>query len=415
MIAEDRRPIIPDPATAAPAPEEDGRARVLFPYVGGDGPTGGSHLSSLKLAAALAGHDRYRPIVGIHRDGGPLVRLIHELGLEYELLPAPEILQPVGAVGTRLHGAGDVARYLASALPRMTGYLRRRGIDLVHTNDGRIHVRWAVAAALARTPLIWHHRSDPDAQGVNLLAPLLADRIVAVSEFARPRKPIASIESRFRVVRSPFEVPPPVDAAEARAALVREVGCDPRTRFVGIVGTLVERKRPVDLVEAIAHLKAAAPDLPVMGLAYGTPREGGPPLDEAMLRRAAELGVSDRIRLMGFRRPIERHIAALDVLAVPAMNEPFGRTLVEAMLLGTVVVAYRHGGNPEAIEDGRTGYLIDPGRPESFVSPILRLLRHEDERARMAEAAKRHALHAFSGDRHVKEIVSVYDDLRRST
>ena len=53
---------------------------------------------------------------------------------------------------------------------------------------------------------------------------------------------------------------------------------------------------------------------------------------------------------------------------VTARGEPFGRTLIEAMHLGTPVIATRHGGNPEAIEDGRNGFLVDPDDPDD---PLL--------------------------------------------
>ena len=59
-----------------------------------------------------------------------------------------------------------------------------------------------------------------------------------------------------------------------------------------------------------------------MGLIFGVPLPGGPRLDESVARLAAELGVSDSIALMGFRKPIEPLIAALDVLCVTAVGEP---------------------------------------------------------------------------------------------
>lgn len=114
---------------------------------------------------------------------------------------------------------------------------------------------------------------------------------------------------------------------------------------------------------------------------------------------------------MGFRTPIDTYIAALDVLLVPAMSEPFGRSLIEAMQSGTAVVAYDHGGNPEAISHGETGFLVAPEQPEAFVAPIRRLLEDEDERARITAAAKSHALAAFSTERHVRDIVRTYDEL----
>ena len=81
------------------------------------------------------------------------------------------------------------------------------------------------------------------------------------------------------------------------------------------------------------------------------------------------------------------------------------------MQLGTPVVAYRDGGNPEAIESGRTGYLVPVGDPEAFVAPLLALLRSPDHHAEVAEAARAYALSAFSTERHVAQITRLYDEL----
>src|SRR3546814_9556362 len=92
--------------------------------------------------------------------------------------------------------------------------------------------------------------------------------------------------------------------------------------------------------------------MPVTGLLFGGTLQPG--LDKAVLERAARLGIADRIRLMGFRHPSAPWMAACDALLVTAVEEPFGRTLIEAMLLRTRVVAANSGGNPEAIRHGRS-------------------------------------------------------------
>ena len=112
---------------------------------------------------------------------------------------------------------------------------------------------------------------------------------------------------------------------------------------------------------------------------------------------------------MGFRQPIEPYLAATDVLLVPAIGEPFGRTLIEAMFLGTPVVATRHGGNIEAIEHGRTGLLVEPESADAFVEGTARLLTDQALCARMGSQAARHVRISFSVERHVEQIMAVYE------
>ena len=61
---------------------------------------------------------------------------------------------------------------------------------------------------------------------------------------------------------------------------------------------------------------------------------------------ANTLGITENIRLMGFRSPGSQWLSACDLLMVTSIEEPFGRALVEAMLLETPIVATDSGGNP---------------------------------------------------------------------
>jgi glycosyltransferase involved in cell wall biosynthesis len=103
-------------------------------------------------------------------------------------------------------------------------------------------------------------------------------------------------------------------------------------------------------------------------------------------------------------------IAGVDVNVVTAINEPFGRTLIEAMLLKTPVVATRHGGNIEAVADGESGFLVDPYAPAAFVPPILGLLRNRSEYRLITDNAKLFA-DGLSTEAHVKQVSDIYRKL----
>jgi glycosyltransferase involved in cell wall biosynthesis len=80
-----------------------------------------------------------------------------------------------------------------------------------------------------------------------------------------------------------------------------------------------------------------------------------------------------------------RHV---DVLVAPSRQEPFGTVLAEAMAVGTPVVATRVGGLAEVVDDGVTGRLVDPGRPDQIAAAVLEVLAR---RAEMGAAARRWA------------------------
>lgn len=369
---------------------------VCFPFVGDR--IGGSHVSAVKLIRRI---DRWRfqPLVILHQPEGPLADWLRAEGVPFEPAPSEGVL----GSGSRLADAA----FLLGETRRLARFLRRRGVRIVHTNDGRIHATWALPAKLAGAKLLWHHRKDPQDRGVRFLAPWVADRLVSVSQFAAPRPGLLSAARRCTVVPSPFDTEPPaVDRSASRRVLIEELGCGPKTRVVGIFGSLVRRKRPLVFVDTIAELRARAPDLGVVGAIFGHDVEG---FTDAVRQGAEARGVAERVRLMGFRYPPEAWMAACDVLLVPAVNEPFGRTLIEAMLLGTVVVAAASGGNLEAIRDGETGFLAPPDDPGALAERTLAVLRDEALRTALTDAARRDAVARFGLDRHATAIMDIYD------
>ena len=114
---------------------------------------------------------------------------------------------------------------------------------------------------------------------------------------------------------------------------------------------------------------------------------------------------------MGIQYPIEPWMAGLDVLVAPAVNEPFGRTLVEAMLCGTPVVAADDGGHREIIRHGETGLLVRPDDPAAFADAVASLLANPRLARAIVGEGKIEALAKYSVEAHVERIQAIYDSL----
>lgn len=381
--------------------------RIFFPYVGG-ATIGGSHVSSLELVAALD-RNRFEPVIALHREGGALGEYVTSLGMEYRVISEPAIIAPKYS---RTSADASLAGYLTRSVPRFTRMLRDMNIDIVHTNDGRMHVSWALPARLSGARFVWYHRQGPGASGVNRIAPLLADKILSVSHFARPSRPIRSIDSRFEVVRSPFDFSTePPDSAACHAALCQELGVPKNALLLGYFGLLNSRKRPDHFVRAVAHIAAAIPERPVHGLLFGDVEEAAAGLEDNCLCLACDLGVAENVHLMGHRAPISKAMTGVDALLVTALDEPFGRTLIEAMHLGTPVVATAHGGNLEAIKDGESGFLVDPYDAAAFVAPVRQLVAKLDMRDSLTSAARNYVHQNMGLDVNVARVSEIYQEL----
>ena len=130
-------------------------------------------------------------------------------------------------------------------------------------------------------------------------------------------------------------------------------------------------------LDAMADLAQRAGNRPVRGLMFGKANDEA--MDRDISDRIDQLGLTDTVLQMGFRSPGADWIGACDTLMVPAVQEPFGRTLVEAMLVGTPIVAARSGGNVEALRDGELGLLVEPDNPAALSEACMSLISDPTE------------------------------------
>jgi glycosyltransferase involved in cell wall biosynthesis len=196
------------------------------------------------------------------------------------------------------------------------------------------------------------------------------------------------------------------DAARA------ELGIPPGAQVLGILGQITHWKGHDTAVAALVRLHHRHPEarlLIVGAIKFAMPstRFDNQGFLEGLHRQVAEHGLSRHVSFLGERRNVPRILSALDVLLVPSTEEPFGRTIAEAMAIGTPVVATSVGGPPELIQDGVTGLLAPPGDPEAWATAIERILARPDETRAMADRAHAVAVQRFDSERHAARMMEV--------
>jgi glycosyltransferase involved in cell wall biosynthesis len=374
------------------------RLTICYPLSGNT--LGGSHQSLLGLLRLLD-QRRFRPLLVVDQLDGDIAK--HFAGFEIVVDPAPF----AGAIAPgRPFGLIKLLR-VSKGLLRRARFLREQGVSIVHTNDGRSHAIWALAAKLAGCKMVWHHRADPTAKGLRYLAPFVADQIVTVSQFSLPRNRFFSATRNAQVVFSPFRTDICADRAAMRERILAELGLSPDTVICGYFGGFLARKRPLLFIDAVARLREIA-DGPIAGVMFGEAVHAD--VAAEMDRELAMPRVGGAVHLMGYRSPGWEWIAACDILMVPAIHEPLGRTLIEAMLVGTPVVATRSGGTPEAIVDG-CGILVPPENADALARGCLEVITNPAATTQMIALAQARARAHFGEDRHVERIAAIYTTL----
>ena len=144
---------------------------------------------------------------------------------------------------------------------------------------------------------------------------------------------------------------------------------------VGSVGRLDLMKAHDILLRAIAKVEGVR--LVILGEGEQRP---------ALEKLAVDMGVSDRIDLLGWVDDPRAYLHEFDVIALPSRSEGFPLAIVEAMLAARPVVATRVGSVSEAVTDGETGILIDKDDIDGLATALCRL---RDDPALRAQLGKR--------------------------
>lgn len=371
---------------------------IAYPMAGDS--LGGSHHS---LRGLLEGLDpaQFKPILILENPTGRLAEYF--AAFEQRADPAPP--RESFAVGRDFSLSNFASTF--SGMGRRAALLREIGAEIVHSNDGRTHATWAFAAKRAGCKLLWHHRADPYAKGLRYLAPWVADQVVAVSRFSLSGMRPGKVAAHAKVVFSPFDIDLHADRKIMRHRLLTELGAGSDTILCGYFGSFIDRKRPLEFINAVAEMRKMQ-DRPVIGVMFGETTY--PELETAMRARITDPDVAGSAYIMGYRSPGVDWIAAVDLLLVTAVSEPLGRTLVEAMLVETPVIATDSGGNPEAILEG-LGRLVTPDNASAMATAALNTLNDNAETSAMTARAKESAKARFSDATHVAKISQIYRSL----
>lgn len=205
-------------------------------------------------------------------------------------------------------------------------------------------------------------------------------------------------------------VPAVPNEAEVSAKIVDQIvatyGQCPRILFVG---RLIHEKGILVLIESVALALKEIPDLQCLVVGDGELRSEAESL-------VGTLGVGHAVEFIGWRsrEEVPSWMAAADALVVPSQSvgtwqEAQGLVVVEAMLVGTPVVASNIGGIPDMIEDGVTGRLTVPGDAPLLSGAIIQaLIRHEDA-GRMAQVAQARAQKSYSSSAVSSLLGDVYN------
>jgi len=356
--------------------------------------------------------ERYRPIFcSLGEEVSELGEILRARNVPIEVLPLPDGLRPDGVW-------------------QLSRLMKRLGIQVVHPVNPRPLLYGGLAAQLLRIRATVGSLSafacqTPDRTYTflpqelvnrgkrqafrNQLACRLMRNVVAVSDdlgerFCRftadaagPLRDIVykDLRNRMRAISygidlRPYQAVTPADIAELRA----RVGAKPDDVLVGSVGRLVEQKDYPTQLRAFAIAARQEPRLRMV-------LAGDGPLRGEVEALAKELGITDRMHLLGHFTRVPTLLRAVEVFVIASKFEPYGVALLEAKCAGSAIVATAVNEMPKILNFGATGMIVPPADPERMGHAFVQLARDPELRRgfsqrAFAEAEKTHSIDAVA-------------------
>lgn len=320
------------------------------------------------------------------------------------------VAQQIRGLGIDVHDLRMTNKLRVDAFGRLYGWLGEKKPHILHTIMFHSNIPGRVIGRLRGVPIVISAeqtmRQESNARyRLNRLTARYADVILcvseqvalaAVNEIGLPQEKVVTIPNG--VDWSQFAVLPSKQKARQRAGL-------PQT---GLIVGAVGRPRPV---KGYPFLLASWPDVvasyPQALLLF----VGDGPDRPALQAQAKQLGIWDNVIFWGDRDDIPQLLPALDLLAVPSMQEGLSLVILEAMAAGLPVVATNVGGNPELVRHEQTGLLVPPRDSSALAGAVKRLFGDAAARVELGDAGRKRIEADLTMDKIVEMTETLYEQL----
>lgn len=351
---------------------------------------GGAQLSAVHLANHFArkGWKSYL----IHGPGGYLESRAGRFDPAVERICLADLVRPVRPVAD------------LRALVSLTGLLRRLKPDIVHTHSSKAGVLGRLAASFAGVARVYHtihgfsFTSPPRSArerafaAAERFAARFSRRLIAVTgrDIGKGLSAGIGAADQYLLIRSGIDL---------RA--IRAVSLHPADHpVIGTVSCFKPQKDLFTFLEICARLAATDASLRFEVVGDGDLR--GP-----IEVRIRELGLTDRMSLLGWREDVIEVVARWSVFVLTSLWEGLPKAVLEAQALGVPVAATAVDGTCEVVEDGTTGRLFAPG-DASAGADAVRGLMSDPSRDRIIRAASERITRDFSLEKMAEDHERLY-------
>ncbi|WP_439475781.1 glycosyltransferase [Algoriphagus formosus] len=329
------------------------------------------------------------------------------------------VLSQSGRIAEELLSEGHHVIFLNSSvripnlliIQKLASFFRDQAPDVVHTSGAEANFHALIAAKIAGVPVrigeeIGFPNHDWKWRLIFKGIYALATKVIAISQAVKNR--IVEVgevgEKKVELVYNPVSLH---GIGNRNPDRYRE-GIGNEKEFVFVTTCrLVKIKNLESLIQVFAALVKDNSDQDIKLWIIG---EG--PEKESLESLAKDLGVSDQVVFWGFQSDVSSFLVQADAFVLPSYSEGFSISLVEAMLCGLPCIATNQGGPTEILEDGLTGFLIDPLNNLEIQQAMQQIMNlPNQERQAMGQRAEEEAKR-FSLENYIGKLMKIYSNTK---
>lgn len=304
---------------------------------------------------------------------------------------------------------------LLTALPQAVHLLRKQRIALIHSHGYKPSVHGFVLSKMTGIPVMatCHLWFDTNKAPLRTRFMVWLEKycyrwfpmVVAVSEPIRQVLLDSGIpRAKTQVVKNGVSLDLVNLTGVEKAALKKELGLDPDSICLLNTGRLDHQKSQATLIEAVALVAEQGRNVELVVVGQG-------PLEAELRALAAELQLSDRVHLLGFRSDVPRLLAIADLFALPSLDEGMPMSLLEAAATAKAIVTTAVGDIPKLVQHEQTGLVVLPEDPQALAQAITRLMDNPELAHELGQAARARMQSEYSSRAMGQSYHAIYLDL----
>lgn len=374
--------------------------RVLFIASDNDSAHG-AFRSMVVLCKLLRDDYNVKPIVLLRTKKGTGIELLESMGISYKVIKSYNWIIPIDYRWTFLNKVKWILKKVVNlwAILQIVYYAKKERIDGIHINTTYTYVG-LYASKIIGKPCIWHIREmleeDQNKKFAFCNANLIMNqstRTVAISDFVFQKysKNLANIitiyngidENKYYLHRHIFET----DIVQ-----------------ILLIGNMNANKGHFTLIHAIRIiLERGYRKIHVNFVGSGQQ-------EKKFRDLVRELDMDKYFTFYGYQKEVRKFYAKTDIMIMASLAEAFGRTTVEAMMAGCLVIGAECGATPEVLDYGRAGMLYHNEDSFSLADKIIKAIDNREKASSIALNGQNYALKHFTAKENASKVYELYKE-----